>query len=81
MCLGVPARVVEVRGEIALVDFGGGVLREVYVSTLEEVKPGDYVIVHAGIAIEKIKYEEYKALMEELERILSGGEGEGKEHV
>lgn len=55
MCLGVPAEVKEVKGDIALVDFGDGVLREVFGGSYEDLKPGDLVIVHAGIVIEKLK--------------------------
>jgi len=51
MCLAIPAKVVEVKGDIAKVDFGSGVLREVNVS-LVEAKVGEYVIVHAGYAIQ-----------------------------
>jgi hydrogenase expression/formation protein HypC len=64
MCLGVPAEVKEVRGDIALVDFGDGVLREVYGATLEDVKPGDIVIVHAGMIIEKLKPERAREMIE-----------------
>jgi len=51
MCLAIPAKVVEVKGEIASVDFGAGTIRDVNVS-LVEAKVGEYVIVHAGYAIE-----------------------------
>jgi hydrogenase expression/formation protein HypC len=51
MCLAIPAKVVEVKGEIARVDFGAGTIRDVNVS-LVEAKVGEYVIVHAGYAIE-----------------------------
>lgn len=51
MCLAVPAKVVEVKGDLAKVDFGGGALRDVNVS-LVDVKVGEYVIVHAGYAIQ-----------------------------
>lgn len=51
MCLAIPAKVVEVKGDIAKVDFGSGVLRDVNVS-LVEAKVGEYVIVHAGYAIQ-----------------------------
>ncbi|MCX8204904.1 MAG: HypC/HybG/HupF family hydrogenase formation chaperone [Candidatus Nezhaarchaeota archaeon] len=53
-CLAIPGRVVEVKGEQALVDFGG-VRRIVYLTLLpREVKPGDYVMVHTGFAIEVV---------------------------
>ncbi|MEM0217421.1 MAG: HypC/HybG/HupF family hydrogenase formation chaperone [Candidatus Nezhaarchaeales archaeon] len=58
MCLAVPGKVVEVRGDRALVDFGG-VRREVMLSLLEkEVRPGDYVLVHTGYAIQVLDQEE-----------------------
>ena len=53
MCLAIPARVVTVRGEKAQVDFGEGVLRDVNV-TLVDAKVGEYVLVHAGYAIQKM---------------------------
>lgn len=51
MCLAIPAKVLSVKKNIASVDFGEGVLREVNV-TLVDVKVGDYVLVHAGYAIQ-----------------------------
>ena len=62
MCLGIPARVVEISsgedgtGRKAKADFGG-VSREIDVS-LVDAKVGDYVIVHAGFAIELLDEEE-----------------------
>jgi hydrogenase expression/formation protein HypC len=53
MCLAIPARVMRVNGDKAQVDFGEGVLREVNV-TLVEAKVGDYVLVHAGYAIQTV---------------------------
>ncbi|MFQ5979661.1 MAG: HypC/HybG/HupF family hydrogenase formation chaperone [Candidatus Heimdallarchaeota archaeon] len=53
MCLSVPAKVVEIKGASGKVEFGGGVRRDVDL-TLVDVKIGDYVIVHAGFAIEKL---------------------------
>jgi len=51
MCLAIPARVVRVEGDKAQVDFGEGVLREVNV-TLVDARVGNYVLVHAGYAIQ-----------------------------
>jgi hydrogenase expression/formation protein HypC len=57
MCLGVPARVVEVTGTSATVDVGGA-RREISVLLLDRVAAGDWVILHAGFAIEKLSPEE-----------------------
>ena len=51
MCLAIPAKVIEIHGDTAKVDFGAGTMRDVNVS-LVEAKVGEYVIVHAGYAIE-----------------------------
>jgi len=51
MCLAIPAKVIEIHGETARVDFGAGTIRDVNIS-LVETKVGEYVIVHAGYAIE-----------------------------
>ena len=53
MCLAIPAKIVEIRGDLAIVDFGAGTMREVNVS-LVDAKVGEYVIVHAGYAIETL---------------------------
>jgi len=57
MCLAIPAKVVNVKEDKAKVDFGEGVLREVNV-TLVNAKAGDYVLVHAGYAIQVLDEKE-----------------------
>lgn len=57
MCLAIPARVVEIQDNIAKVDFGEGVLREVNVA-LVEAKVDEYVLVHAGYAIQVVNRED-----------------------
>ena len=59
MCIAVPLEVVEIRGDIALARFGNST-REVHLDLLEGVSAGDYVLVHAGFAIEKLNKEEAK---------------------
>ena len=58
MCLGLPAKVVSVAGDIAIVDING-VKREVSCLLLPDVKEGDFVIIHAGFIISKIDEKEY----------------------
>lgn len=68
MCVGLSARVVKIDRGTALVD-AGGAKREISAQLLEDLEPGDYVMVHAGIAIAKITDEdenETDQIMEEL---------------
>lgn len=54
MCVGLPARVVRVNDDgMALVD-ASGARRSVSAQLLQDLEPGDYVMVHAGSAIAKI---------------------------
>ncbi len=57
MCLAIPARVVEIHGDTAKVDFGKGVFREISIA-LVETKIEEYVLVHAGYAIQTIDRKE-----------------------
>ncbi|GAB4240304.1 MAG: HypC/HybG/HupF family hydrogenase formation chaperone [Deltaproteobacteria bacterium] len=57
MCLGVPARILEAGDGSAVVELGG-VRREISVILLDDVRAGEWVIVHAGFAIEKLSEEE-----------------------
>ena len=59
MCLAVPAKVLERKGDKAKVDFGDGTVREVNVA-LVDASEGKYVIVHAGFAIEVVDEVEAK---------------------
>ena len=68
MCVGLSAKVVKVQDGMALID-ADGARREVSAKMLDSLEPGDYVMVHAGIAIAKItEYddEQSDALIEEL---------------
>ncbi len=73
MCLGIPARVIEVRGDVGIVEFRG-VKKEVDASLLD-VKPGDYVIIHAGAMISKLSPEEAKETLELWEELIRKLEG------
>ncbi len=57
MCLAIPAKIVTIEEDEAKVDFGNGVLREVNIA-LVEARVGDYVLVHAGFAIQILSEEE-----------------------
>lgn len=75
MCLGVPGEVVRLyepderdgllEGEV---DFGG-IRRRVCLACVPDVRPGAYVIVHAGVAIAQIDEQAARDMLRELERI------------
>lgn len=69
MCVGLPAKVVRIQDGMALVD-ASGAHREVSAELLSDIAPGDYVMVHAGLAIAKITAEdaeETEALLRDVE--------------
>ncbi|MGY5871689.1 MAG: HypC/HybG/HupF family hydrogenase formation chaperone [Candidatus Thorarchaeota archaeon] len=80
MCLAVPALVQSIDGDFAQVDFGGA-SKKVCVTLLPGLEVGEYVIIHTGYAIEKMKPEEAKktlALFEEMAEMAAKMEPEGK---
>ena len=68
MCVGLAAKVVSVKDGTAVID-ASGAKRDVSAELLEALEPGDYVMVHAGVAISKITSDdesEAKGVMEDL---------------
>src|SRR4030043_2371734 len=60
MCVGVPSKIVKIDDYMAIIDVEGA-QREISLLLLnEDVKVGEYVIVHAGFAIQKIQEEDAK---------------------
>lgn len=57
MCLAIPGKVIEINGKSVTIDVMGA-LREASIELLEDVQLGDFVIVHAGCAIEKVDPDE-----------------------
>ncbi len=57
MCLAVPAKIVSVNDGLAEVEMAG-VMRSVGLDLVPEAKVGDYVLVHAGFAIQVVDEEE-----------------------
>jgi hydrogenase expression/formation protein HypC len=58
MCLGIPARIVELReGDVAVAEVGG-VRQRISVALLEGLRVGEYVIVHVGYALTRIDADE-----------------------
>ena len=58
MCLAIPARIVEINdNDQAIVDLGG-VRKDISLALVEDVKVGDYVILHVGYALTRLDPEE-----------------------
>lgn len=58
MCLAIPALVLELHPDAMATVSAGGVTRQVSVGLLEDVVPGDYVLLHVGFALHKVSVEE-----------------------
>jgi len=69
MCLAIPAKVLKVQGDVAEVDFGQGIVRDVNVM-LVEAHVGEYVLVHAGYAIQVLDREAAEETLRLWEEIL-----------
>ena len=68
MCLAIPMKVTSVKGIEAEVELNG-TSQTVGLMLYKDVKPGDYVLIHAGYVIEKLKPEEAKETIELWEQI------------
>jgi hydrogenase expression/formation protein HypC len=57
MCLSIPAKVVDINGNIADVSVGGAIFKA-GLQMVENVEVGDYILLHTGFAIQKISEDE-----------------------
>ncbi|MBP0988793.1 MAG: HypC/HybG/HupF family hydrogenase formation chaperone [Oscillospiraceae bacterium] len=69
MCVGLSAKVVRVADGTALID-ASGAQREVSAGVLDDLEPGDFVMVHAGVAIAKITEDDAAEADEVMEDLL-----------
>lgn len=63
MCIAIPVKIVEIKDKVGMGEIGR-VKRKVSLLLLDEVKVGDYVLLHAGFAISKVKKKEAEELLE-----------------
>lgn len=73
MCLSVPAKVVSVEGVSAKVSVGG-TLVDIALHLVDDIKPGDYVLVHTGFALQKVSEEEALETIELIRQMDNYGE-------
>lgn len=77
MCLGIPLRIININGNTAVGEMNG-IERKIRIDLVPNVKLENYVMVHAGFAIEIIDYEAAKEtldIMKELEESLEQNNG------
>lgn len=73
MCLAIPARVTRIEGNVALVEMAG-ITREASVMLLPEIQVGDYVLIHAGFAIQLLDEREAEETLRLFEEMGTRGE-------
>jgi hydrogenase expression/formation protein HypC len=57
MCLSIPAKIVQIENNLAKAEVGG-LLREISIDLCPEVAVGEYVLIHAGFAIQRLDEKE-----------------------
>ncbi|MEE4365237.1 MAG: HypC/HybG/HupF family hydrogenase formation chaperone [Desulfotignum sp.] len=70
MCLAVPSKIIDIQDSLARVEVDG-VVREASLLILDDVKIGDYVIVHAGFAISKLDEQAALQTLEDMRSMLA----------
>ena len=68
MCLGIPMKIIEIRGDEGVVE-AGGLRRKANFSLIKGPKIGEYVLLHAGFAIERVKEKEAQKTLKLLKGI------------
>jgi len=76
MCLAIPARVIQIGEQnLGLVELGG-VVREASFMLLPDVRLGDYVLLHAGYALQKLDEAEAEETLRLLSEMAEAGRAE-----
>jgi len=70
MCLSIPAKVLTVEGNMAKASVGGAIVNA-SLHLVDDVNPGDYILIHTGFALQKISEEEALETMRLLEELNS----------
>jgi hydrogenase expression/formation protein HypC len=68
MCLGIPAKLIKIDKDMAEVDVGGA-RRKISVQLLRDARIGEYVLLHAGFAIQKIDEKKAKQTLKLIEEL------------
>ena len=76
MCLSIPGEVLEVNGDLARVSVAGTIY-EASLQLVEDVKPGDYILLHTGFAIQKLDHDEAMKTLELFRELDDFNQSEG----
>ena len=68
MCLAIPTKIISIDNDMAQVEIGG-VIRNASIQLVPEAKVGDYILLHAGFAIEVLNEDEALETLNLLEQI------------
>lgn len=68
MCLAVPLKIISIKGKMGIGELGR-VKKKVSLMLLDKVKVGDYVLLHAGFAINRLETKEAEELLQLLREI------------
>ncbi|ARM75351.1 HypC/HybG/HupF family hydrogenase formation chaperone [Acidianus manzaensis] len=77
MCLSFPAKVVDIQDLIVFVDYGNNTIEPVINNMVDDLNPGDYVVISYGMIIQKISKEEYDEMIKyetEMAKVLANNE-------
>ncbi|HUW23445.1 MAG TPA: HypC/HybG/HupF family hydrogenase formation chaperone [bacterium] len=69
MCLAIPAKILKIEDNLAQVDMAG-VKRQADIRMVSNVRVGEYILIHAGFAIEKIGEKEAEETLQLLREII-----------
>ena len=64
MCLAIPVQITEVLDEERALASASGIVREISTALIDDVRAGDYVILHVGYALSKLDEEEARQTLE-----------------
>ena len=67
MCLAFPGKIIEIENQQATADFDGAT-KKINIGLVPDIKKGEWVIVHAGFAIEKLTDQDAWLVLEEYEK-------------
>ena len=80
MCLAIPGKILDITGGEPLMRHGrvsfGGIIKAINLAFVSDARVGDYVLVHAGLALSVINEEEAQTVFDFLEQIDESGRAE-----